>query len=81
MKVKDVKAYQIHRPTSGGKAGKGRNHTSTLQVRDGGQILKQFRYNVGNAQSYEAAMAKAVAWCLAQDPVKMTINAYNSEYT
>lgn len=48
---------------SGGKAGKGRNKTSTIQVvrisRYSGTVVKQFRFNVGELSSFIAAKTKA----------------------
>jgi hypothetical protein len=41
-----VNGCELHIPTSGGKAGKGHNKTGSVQVRKGGQILKQFRFRV-----------------------------------
>lgn len=38
--------YYLHHPKSGGKAGKGRNKTSTVQVRKDNMIVKQFRYSL-----------------------------------
>ena len=48
------------RPT-GGKAGKGHNKTSTIQVFDNETncIVKQFRYSVDSTVSWKKALAKA----------------------
>ncbi len=48
------------KPT-GGKAGKGRNKTTTLMVFDPveGLLLKLFRYTLGDLQSYYSARVKA----------------------
>ena len=51
---------------TGGKAGKGNNRTSTVQVRqvfDGGYaVAKQFRFVVGSQESLRMAIKKAQAW-------------------
>lgn len=45
---------------TGGKAGKGFNKTSTIQVMDDMNcMVKQFRYNVGDAESENKALNKA----------------------
>jgi len=45
---------------SGGKAGKGYNKTSTIQVMDDNNcIVKAFRYDVDSAESYFTALDKA----------------------
>lgn len=65
MEITTYKGHTIRlaRPT-GGKAGKGNNLTSTLQVfREGGhQILKAIRFNVADAESRKAAARKARAF-------------------
>jgi len=46
---------------SGGKAGKGYNKTSTIQVMDDNNCIKKaFRYNIGSSESYYTAYDKAV---------------------
>ena len=72
MKFDTYRGYSRHLPTSGGKAGKGRNKTSTVQIRtlDGSQIVKSIRYSVNeDRQSHvrqsdplEIALLKAKAW-------------------
>ncbi len=44
---------------TGGKAGRGRNKTSTVQVFCGSCIVKQFRFSMIDHESYKAAMMKA----------------------
>lgn len=66
MKVTDYKGYEVHLPTSGGKAGKGCNKTSTIQVRRGGCIQKQFRWTLGIAFDRQRAIEKAKAWIAIQ---------------
>jgi len=49
---------------TGGKAGRGRNATSSIQVRtqDGCRVLKTIRYRVGDNFSQERAREKARDW-------------------
>lgn len=42
--------YELHQPMTGGKAGKGHNVTTTIQVRKHGSIVYQRRYKVGDKQ-------------------------------
>jgi len=56
------------RPT-GGKAGKGRNKTSTVQVFGPDMMLKQFRYKVGGTLSFDTAWQKAKDWVDAQPKI------------
>lgn len=58
------KGLEVCRSDSrGGKAGRGKNKTATVQVREpirnGWIIKKQFRFEVGNTESYVAAEQKA----------------------
>ena len=59
-------SLEIRQPKSGGKAGKGKNVTSSLQVikRDanGFRILKQFRYKVADRNSWKKAREKALVF-------------------
>lgn len=54
--------YSIHLPTTGGKAGKGHNKTSTLQLRrDNGDtfiIVGQARFEVADPESRRKALSK-----------------------
>ena len=70
MKLADFLSYEIHLPTSGGKAGSGRAATSNFQIRKGNQVLKQFRFTVASETSRRAAMQKAKAWMLAQEAAR-----------
>jgi hypothetical protein len=45
---------------TGGKAGKGHNKTSTVQVIKDGCLVKQFRYTVDNPASFMEASRKAI---------------------
>lgn len=51
----------LAKPT-GGKAGKGRNKTSTFQVKWDHTIMKQFRFRVGDNVSRDAALHRAQEW-------------------
>ena len=48
--------------TTGGKAGKGRNKTSTIRVLEDNRILKQFRFKVGDFSNRDVAIRKAVSF-------------------
>lgn len=63
MKIADCNGYEVHIPTSGGKAGTGFNKTSTIQVRLGNMIVKQFRFTMDSESSRRAAMRKAREYC------------------
>lgn len=65
MKIAEIGSYEVHLPTSGGKAGRGCNKTSTLQVRYGGVVLKQFRFTVADFESRKAATRKAKDFIIA----------------
>jgi hypothetical protein len=59
MKVATFRnGMELHLPTSGGKAGRGHNATSTFQIRRGAQIVKQIRFTAGDAASRKAAYEK-----------------------
>lgn len=62
MKIQDYRGFQLHVPQSGGKAGKGRNKTGTVQVRYSGQIMKQFRFDRFSTENYFKAVDKARAY-------------------
>lgn len=62
MKLATYKGFEIHLPTSGGKAGFGLNKTGSIQVRRDGFIVKQFRFDARNALSRRDAMKKAQRW-------------------
>lgn len=61
--IEKIGIYTICLPESGGKAGKGNNKTSTVQVRKREymreSLLKGFRYTCNNLDSYSKAKAKA----------------------
>ncbi len=63
MKITEYRGYDIHLPTSGGKAGKGHNKTCSLQIctSDGRsrRVHKLVRFNVAEVGSRSAAVQKA----------------------
>lgn len=72
----NYKNYEIvnAKPT-GGKAGKGRNKTTTLQVFEGDLLKQQFRYPVDSEHGYSNALRKAKLWVDAQLAEKERINS------
>jgi hypothetical protein len=62
MKLTEYKGFEVHIPTSGGKAGKGCNKTSTIQLRRKSSIAKQFSFVVADSASRTEAVAKARKW-------------------
>ena len=55
---------QIRRTNSGGRAGKGKNKTASIQVVDCyafgySKLEKQYRYTIGDKKSEESALKKA----------------------
>lgn len=59
MKIATIGQYEIHQPTSGGKAGKGNNITSSIQVRLDSTIVKTIKYSVHRPGGKAGAIAKA----------------------
>lgn len=68
MILAKINEFTIHVPDSGGKAGKGCNVTSSLQVRHGSCIVKQFRFKLFEPKSRLKAIAKAKAFCEGPTP-------------
>lgn len=68
MKICDFKGYEMHLPTSGGKAGKGNQKTSTIQVRGGGQIVAAFRFEIASKDSMNAAIQRAKDYATQHPP-------------
>ena len=64
MKVGELNGFEFHLPLSGGKAGKGHNKTSTVQVRRNDGIVRQFRFTTDDKASMKAACAKAKAFAM-----------------
>lgn len=62
MKITDHLGYEIHLPTSGGKAGTGYNVTTNIQVRHESAIVKQFKFRTANADARKQALHKARQW-------------------
>jgi hypothetical protein len=62
VKLCDMGDYEIHVPTSGGKAGKGHNATSTIQVRRNSLIVKSVRFSLADASERSKAIQKAMDW-------------------
>jgi hypothetical protein len=59
----NYKGYDVRLARStGGKAGRGHNKTSTVQVFKDSFLKKQFRYRVGDTESYVRAEQKAWQW-------------------
>ena len=67
------KGYTIHFPTSGGKAGRGRNVTSTVQLRTDDCNVKQIRYTVDQPDDFNRALAKAKTYVDAH-PLGLKLN-------
>lgn len=59
MILAERNGYVARLPETGGKAGKGQNKTSSLQVLKDNLIVKQFRFTMNNPESWKAAVAKA----------------------
>ncbi len=65
----DVSQYRIKKANpTGGKAGKGRNKTSTVQVLYRSCVVKQFRYFVGDGKGFMDAWEKAIAYTKKTQP-------------
>lgn len=69
MKIETLNGYELHLPTSGGRAGHGHNQTTSLQVRKDGMIVKQFRFDIHTPGAAKAAAAKAKQFILSQGKV------------
>lgn len=59
--IKRIEDYVLYRPESGGKAGKGHNKTSSIQVRQGDRMVRQYRFKVNDYESCLKAIEKAEA--------------------
>lgn len=68
MLIESMNGYEFHLPTSGGKAGKGKQKTSTIQVRKDNIVVKQFRFVVDSVKSMKTAVAKAKEFAIANKP-------------
>ncbi len=59
----EYKGYIIQDPrSSGGKAGRGKNRTSNVQVKKDGLVKKQFKYDLGKQEWKDAAIECAKEW-------------------
>jgi hypothetical protein len=67
MLIHEINGYEFHLPTSGGKAGKGQQKTSTIQVRKDNVIVRQFRFDVDSVESRRVAVRKAKAFASAHE--------------
>lgn len=56
--IGEYRGYKLYLPTSGGKAGEGRNKTSTLQIRNGNEIIKQIRFKVEDGHHHACDKAR-----------------------
>lgn len=56
----NYRGYTIRTPDTGGKAGYGRNKTSTVQVLYDRTLEKQIRFTVGDKESLRRATLKAM---------------------
>jgi hypothetical protein len=65
MLIGKLHGYEFHVPESGGKAGKGCNKTSSIQVRKGGVIEKNIRFTLADPASCTAAIEKAKRFAVA----------------
>ena len=59
MRIATINGFEIHLPTSGGKAGKGHAKTSTIQIRKDNVIVKQFRFVIADLDSKNKAIGAA----------------------
>lgn len=68
MLIAELNGYEIHLPTSGGKAGKGYAETGTIQVRRSGCIVKQFRFTMDDKAGRVGALKKAKSYVSPKTP-------------
>ncbi len=67
--IGELNGFELYYPLSGGKAGAGLNKTTALQVRRGGVIVKQFRYNTGSDEARLVAIRKAKQFMKEPPPI------------
>jgi hypothetical protein len=65
MLIAKYQGFELHQPTSGGKAGTDRNVTTSVQVRRDNMIVKQIRCP-NDSHALQHAYGKAYTWCDAQ---------------
>lgn len=58
--IGEYRGYVLCLPTTGGKAGKGHNKTSSLQIRNGNTIVNQIRFKIGTDPKELVAKAKRI---------------------
>lgn len=63
--LKNIGKYSVRRPLSGGKAGKGKNSTSNIQIinLETNCLEKNFSFQVDNTNSFLSAKQKAFDYC------------------
>lgn len=60
MFIETLGDYELHQPTSGGKAGTGCNKTGTIQVRLHNLLIKQERYDVAAPTEHPRSRYNAI---------------------
>ena len=66
MKIAALNGYEVHLPTSGGKAGKGKAKSGSIQVRRDSCIVKQFRFRWADKASRLNAIRAARKFMLTE---------------
>ena len=73
-----VNGFDIRISSGGGKAGKKRNKTGTIQVcepmGEGFLLRKSFRYKIGSKESLEKAKTKAIQFAGYCQKTKLNLN-------
>jgi hypothetical protein len=59
MKIGELNGFEFHVPDSGGKAGKYKNKTGSVQVRLNNCVKKNIRFTVAKPASKDRAIEKA----------------------
>jgi hypothetical protein len=59
MKIGELNGFEFHVPDSGGKAGKYKNKTGSVQVRLNNCVKKNIRFSVDSPASKDRAIEKA----------------------
>lgn len=73
MKICDYRGFEMHMPTSGGKAGHGYNATGSIQVRFDNCLKANFRFKMDSDVSRKNAVSKAKAFVDRQEHVAKEI--------
>jgi hypothetical protein len=58
--IGEYRGYVLCVPTSGGKAGRNNNKTSSLQIRNGNMIVKRIRFKIGTDPKEIVSKAKRI---------------------